>query len=63
VNGLIGLDVHKQIATVVSADPNTTAHKIVAKVFEVVIGAAGLAAVLFRDLRRVQGDRSSCGRR
>jgi multidrug efflux pump subunit AcrB len=35
--GLIGLDVHKQIATVVSADPNTTAHKIVAKVFEVVI--------------------------
>ncbi|MFO6431280.1 efflux RND transporter permease subunit [Erythrobacter sp. W302b] len=36
-NGLIGLDVHKQIATVVSADPNTTAHKIVAKVFEVVI--------------------------
>lgn len=35
--GLIGLDVHKQIATVVSADPNTAAHKIVAKVFEVVI--------------------------
>ncbi|GAA0758608.1 multidrug efflux pump subunit AcrB [Erythromicrobium ramosum] len=35
--GLIGLDVHKQIATVVSADPNTTAHTIVAKVFEVVI--------------------------
>jgi multidrug efflux pump subunit AcrB len=35
--GLIGLDVHKQIATAVSADPNTTAHKIVAKVFEVVI--------------------------
>jgi len=35
--GLIGLDVHKQIATVVSADSNTTAHKIVAKIFEVVI--------------------------
>ncbi|NBB25463.1 AcrB/AcrD/AcrF family protein [Porphyrobacter sp. SLTP] len=35
--GLIGLDVHKQIAAAVSADPNTTAHKIVAKVFEVVI--------------------------
>ncbi|WP_301751020.1 efflux RND transporter permease subunit [uncultured Erythrobacter sp.] len=35
--GLIGLDVHKQIATVVSADPNSTLHKIIAKVFEVVI--------------------------
>ena len=35
--GLIGLDVHKQIATAVSADTNTTLHKLVAKVFEVVI--------------------------
>jgi multidrug efflux pump subunit AcrB len=35
--GLIGLDVHKQIATAVSADTNTTAHWLVAKLFEVVM--------------------------
>jgi multidrug efflux pump subunit AcrB len=35
--GLIGLDVHKQIATAVSSDTNAAVHKIVAKVFEVVI--------------------------
>ena len=35
--GLIGLDVHKQIATVVSSDTNGFAHKLVAKIFEIVI--------------------------
>lgn len=35
--GLIGLEVHKQIATAVSADTNTFIHFLVAKVFEVVI--------------------------
>jgi multidrug efflux pump subunit AcrB len=35
--GLIGLDVHKQIAAAVSADTNTMANKLVAKLFEVVI--------------------------
>lgn len=35
--GLIGLDVHKQIATAVSADTNATVHKLVAKLFEIVI--------------------------
>jgi len=35
--GLIGLDIHKQIATAVSADTNGTAHKLVAKAFEIVI--------------------------
>lgn len=35
--GLIGLDVHKQIATAVSADTNTMAHKLIAKLFEVVM--------------------------
>ncbi|KPF63721.1 efflux RND transporter permease subunit [Porphyrobacter sp. AAP60] len=35
--GLIGLDVHKQIAASVSADSNTFVYKLVAKVFEVVI--------------------------
>ncbi|NCP14846.1 MAG: efflux RND transporter permease subunit [Sphingomonadales bacterium] len=36
-SGLIGLDVHKQIATAVSADTNGAAHKLVSKLFEVVI--------------------------
>jgi multidrug efflux pump subunit AcrB len=35
--GLIGLEVHKQIATAVTADTNTFIHFLVAKVFEVVI--------------------------
>ena len=35
--GLIGLDVHKQIAAAVSADTNTFANKLVAKIFEIVI--------------------------
>jgi multidrug efflux pump subunit AcrB len=35
--GLIGLDVHKEIATAVSADTNALAHRLVAKVFEVFI--------------------------
>jgi len=35
--GLIGLDVHKQIATAVSSDNSTFAHKLVAKIFEIVI--------------------------
>jgi multidrug efflux pump subunit AcrB len=35
--GLIGLDVHKQIAAAVSADTNTAANKVVAKMFEIVI--------------------------
>jgi multidrug efflux pump subunit AcrB len=35
--GLIGLDVHKQIATAVSADTNAALHKMVAKLFEIVI--------------------------
>ncbi|HSF13103.1 MAG TPA: efflux RND transporter permease subunit, partial [Erythrobacter sp.] len=35
--GLIGLDVHKQIAAAVSADTNTFANKLVAKLFEIVI--------------------------
>ncbi|PKP64902.1 MAG: transporter [Alphaproteobacteria bacterium HGW-Alphaproteobacteria-7] len=35
--GLIGLDVHKQIATVVSSDTNGFVHKFVAKIFEIVI--------------------------
>ena len=35
--GLIGLEVHKQIAAAVSADSNTFLYKLVAKVFEVVI--------------------------
>jgi multidrug efflux pump subunit AcrB len=35
--GLLGLNVHKQIAATISADTNATAYKLVAKVFEVVI--------------------------
>jgi multidrug efflux pump subunit AcrB len=35
--GLLGLEVHKQIATAVQADSNATIHKLVAKLFEVVI--------------------------
>ena len=35
--GLIGLDLHKQIASAVSADTNGAVHKVVAKLFEVVI--------------------------
>ncbi len=35
--GLLGLEVHKQIATAVSADTNGGLHKLVAKLFEVVI--------------------------
>ncbi|NJO14160.1 MAG: efflux RND transporter permease subunit, partial [Rhizobiales bacterium] len=35
--GLLGLDIHKQIAAVVSADTNTFANKLVAKLFEIVI--------------------------
>ncbi|WP_086737528.1 efflux RND transporter permease subunit [Erythrobacter colymbi] len=35
--GLLGLEVHKAIATAVSADSNTTLHMLVAKVFEVAL--------------------------
>jgi multidrug efflux pump subunit AcrB len=35
--GLLGLEVHKEIAAAVSADTNTTANTLVAKLFEVVI--------------------------
>ncbi|PKP67094.1 MAG: transporter, partial [Alphaproteobacteria bacterium HGW-Alphaproteobacteria-9] len=35
--GLIGLDVHKQIAAVVSSDTNGFANKLVSKIFEIVI--------------------------
>ncbi|WP_379923077.1 efflux RND transporter permease subunit [Erythrobacter sp. R86502] len=35
--GLIGLEVHKDIAAAVSADVNSTAYKVVAKLFEIVI--------------------------
>jgi multidrug efflux pump subunit AcrB len=35
--GLIGLELHKQIATAVSSDTNSFVHKLVMKVFEVVI--------------------------
>ncbi|PKP95120.1 MAG: transporter [Alphaproteobacteria bacterium HGW-Alphaproteobacteria-14] len=35
--GLIGLDVHKQIATAVSSDTNGFVYKLVAKIFEIVI--------------------------
>jgi multidrug efflux pump subunit AcrB len=35
--GLIGLDVHKQIATAVSSDSNSLVHKLVTKLFEIVI--------------------------
>ncbi len=35
--GLLGLDIHKQIAAAVSADTNTFVNKLVAKIFEIVI--------------------------
>jgi multidrug efflux pump subunit AcrB len=35
--GLLGLDLHKQIAAAVNADTNTLANQVVAKVFEVVL--------------------------
>ncbi len=59
--GLIGLDVHKQIATVVSDDSSTFAHKLVAKIFEIVIvllvsGLSFLAGLLvFRAMELPAG--------
>jgi multidrug efflux pump subunit AcrB len=35
--GLIGLDVHKEVASAISADTNGFAYKLVAKIFEVVL--------------------------
>lgn len=59
--GLIGLDVHKQIATVVSDDSSTFVHKLVAKIFEIVIvllvsGLSFLAGLLvFRAMELPAG--------
>jgi len=66
--GLLGLDVHKQIAAAVSADTNTTANKLVAKLFEVVIVlfvslASFLAAfVTFRAIEGPAGGDSALAR-
>ncbi|MDP5103397.1 MAG: efflux RND transporter permease subunit, partial [Erythrobacter sp.] len=59
--GLIGLDVHKQIATAVSSDSSTLAHRLVAKLFEIVIvllvsGLSFLAGLLaFRAIELPAG--------
>ena len=59
--GLIGLEVHKEIATAVSADSSTLAHRLVAKIFEIVIvllvsGMAFLSGLLvFRALELPAG--------
>ena len=60
--GLLGLDLHKQIALAVSADTNGMLNHIVAKVFEVVIvlaisAASFLAAfVLFKGIEAFSGE-------
>ena len=48
--GLIGLEVHKVIATAVSADSNGFVHKLVAKIFEVVLVLTTSAASFFAGL-------------
>lgn len=66
--GLLGLDVHKQIASAVQADTNATVHKLVAKVFEVVLVLfvslmAFLAAFLtFRAIELPAGGNSNFAR-
>ena len=66
--GLIGLDVHKQIAAAVNADTNTLANRLVAKLFEVVMvlaisAASFLAAfVTFKAIEAPSGGNSGFAR-
>ena len=59
--GLIGLDVHKEIATAVTSDTNAVLHTVVSKIFEIVIvllvsGLSLLAALLaFRAIELPAG--------